>query len=122
MAYIVFFFWQNDRSPQEGRNLLESAIKSAINRLGAKVEIIESLREGLELDKDTKGVPGNPPIFDTNPQEDRPAGYLRAGPHCRCESREWRNDPESECPHRIWLGAQVTRVPPNRTDHEYRSW
>lgn len=65
MAYTVFFSWQSDRSPQEGRNLIESAIKSAIKRLGANVEIVKSLREGLELDKDTKGIPGNPPIFDT---------------------------------------------------------
>ena len=65
MAYTVFFSWQSDRSPQEGRNLIESAIKSAIKQLGANIELVESLREGLELDKDTKGVPGNPPIFDT---------------------------------------------------------
>jgi len=65
MAYTVFFSWQSDRSPLEGRNLIESAIKSAIKRLGADAEIVKSLREGLDLDKDTKGVPGNPPIFET---------------------------------------------------------
>src|SRR5581483_1627209 len=65
MAYTVFFSWQSDRSPSEGRNLIESAIKSAIQRLGENAEIEESLRDGLSLDKDTKGVPGNPPIFET---------------------------------------------------------
>ena len=65
MSHTIFFSWQSDRSPTEGRNLIESAIKSAIQRLGADAEIVESLREGLDLDKDTKGVPGNPPIFDT---------------------------------------------------------
>jgi len=65
MAYTVFFSWQSDRSPQEGRSLIESAIKSAIQKLGTDAEIVQSLREGLELDNDTKGVPGNPPIFDT---------------------------------------------------------
>jgi len=65
MAYTVFFSWQSDRSPQEGRNLIESAIKSAIKTLGEDAEIEESLRDSLSLDKDTKGVPGNPPIFET---------------------------------------------------------
>jgi hypothetical protein len=65
MAYTVFFSWQSDRSPQEGRNLIESAIKSAIQKLGTDTEFVESLRDGLSLDKDTKGVPGNPPIFET---------------------------------------------------------
>ena len=65
MSHTVFFSWQSDRNAPEGRTLIESAIKFAIKRLGANVEIVESLREGLELDKDTKGVPGNPPIFDT---------------------------------------------------------
>jgi hypothetical protein len=65
MSLSVFFSWQSDRNAPEGRTLIESAIKQAIKRLGANVEIEESLREGLELDKDTKGVPGNPPIFDT---------------------------------------------------------
>jgi hypothetical protein len=65
MSHTVFFSWQSDRNAPEGRTLIESAIHSAIKRLGAKVEIEEALREELELDKDTKGVPGNPPIFDT---------------------------------------------------------
>jgi hypothetical protein len=65
MAYTVFFSWQSDRSTQEGRNLIESAIKFAIKKLAEDVEIEESLRDSLSLDKDTKGVPGNPPIFET---------------------------------------------------------
>lgn len=65
MAYTVFFSWQSDRSPQEGRNLIESAIKSAIQKLGTDAEIVQSLRDGLSFDKDTKGVPGTPPIFET---------------------------------------------------------
>jgi len=64
MAYTVFFSWQSDRSPNEGRTLIESAIKSAIQKLGADAEIVEPLRDGLSLDKDTNGVPGNPPIFE----------------------------------------------------------
>lgn len=65
MAHTVFFSWQSDRSPNEGRNLIESAIKIALERLGENVEIVEAVRQGLELDKDTKGVPGNPPLVET---------------------------------------------------------
>jgi hypothetical protein len=65
MGHTIFFSWQSDRSPDEGRNLIESAMKSAIQRLGEAAEIEESLRDALSLDKDTKGVPGNPPIFET---------------------------------------------------------
>jgi hypothetical protein len=65
MGHTVFFSWQSDRSPDEGRNLIESAMKSAIQRLGEAAEIEESLRDALSLDKDTNGVPGNPPIFET---------------------------------------------------------
>lgn len=65
MPHTIFFSWQSDRSPTEGRNLIESAIKSAIQRLGEDSEIEESLRDDLSFDKDTKGVPGNPPIFET---------------------------------------------------------
>ena len=54
MAYTVFFSWQSDRSPNEGRNLIESAIKIAIERLGENVEIVEAVRQSLELDKDTR--------------------------------------------------------------------
>jgi hypothetical protein len=77
MAYTVFFSWQSDRSPNEGRNLIESAIKLAIQKLGEDAEIEESLRDGLSLDKDTKGVPGNPPIFETILKKiDRSAVFL----------------------------------------------
>ena len=65
MAHTVFFSWQSDRNAQEGKTLIEAAIRAAIKRLGVDAEIEESLREGLELDKDTKGVPGNPPLVET---------------------------------------------------------
>ena len=37
----------------------------AIEKVANDVEVEPALREGLDLDKDTKNVPGNPPIFDT---------------------------------------------------------
>ncbi len=45
--------------------MIERALQSAIDRLRADVEIELSLRQDLELDKDTKNVPGSPAIFDT---------------------------------------------------------
>jgi len=61
----IFYSWQADRPTINCRNFIEKALQSAIDRLKADIEIEEPLREGLELDRDTKNVPGSPPIFDT---------------------------------------------------------
>jgi len=61
----VFYSWQSDRQGAVCRNFIERALQSAIERLRADVEIEPSLRKDLELDKDTKNVPGSPAIFDT---------------------------------------------------------
>ncbi len=60
----VFFSWQSDRHPKECRNLIENALKAALERISKGMEIDER-PQGLALDKDTKDVPGSPPIFDT---------------------------------------------------------
>ncbi len=65
MAQFIFFSWQSSRSPREGRNLIERALKIAIENLSEDAALEEAIRDGLDLDKDTKNVPGNPPIFDT---------------------------------------------------------
>lgn len=65
MKHSVFFSWQATRSAREGRNLIEKALKMAIEKVANDVEVEPALRDGLDLDKDTKNVPGNPPIFDT---------------------------------------------------------
>jgi len=118
MAYTVFFSWQSDRSPQEGRNLIESAIKSAIQELGADAEIAESLRDSLSLDKDTKGVPGNPPIFETILKKiDQSAIFVPD----LTSVEYFEADSESECSHRIRMGAQVARIPSDCASDECRS-
>ena len=61
----VFYSWQSDRPTGVCRNFIERCIQSAIDRLRADVEIEESLRSELEVNKDTKNVPGSPAIFDT---------------------------------------------------------
>ena len=65
MGTSVFFSWQSDRPQREGRNFVENALKIALERLSQNVELEQSIRENIRLDKDTKGVPGSPPIFDT---------------------------------------------------------
>jgi hypothetical protein len=60
----IFYSWQSDRPTGVCRNMIERALQSAVDRLRADVEIESSLREDLELDKDTKNIPGSPAIFD----------------------------------------------------------
>jgi hypothetical protein len=65
MSITVFFSWQSDRSSNEGRNFIETALQRAIANISQNVELDEPNRHGIELDKDTAGVPGSPPIFET---------------------------------------------------------
>jgi hypothetical protein len=65
LSLKVFFSWQNDIPGNVGRYLIEEALKDALVSLIADAEIEGAIREGLEFDKDTLGVAGTPPIFDT---------------------------------------------------------
>ena len=88
MAQFIFFSWQSSRSPREGRNLIERALKIAIENLSEDAALEEAIRDGLDLDKDTKNVPGNPPIFDTILRKDRSRGHFRPRPDlCRKAGR-----------------------------------
>jgi len=65
MAFNIFYSWQSDISPKLNRNFIEDALKKAIKKLGQDITIQEALRdEKLKFDKDTKDVPGIPPIVD----------------------------------------------------------
>lgn len=66
MSLTVFYSWQSDTPKAINRNFIEDALEKAIKKLHATLTVQEALRdEKLELDKDTKGVPGTPPIVDT---------------------------------------------------------
>jgi hypothetical protein len=65
MKTTVFFSWQTDTPPREGRNFIEKALKSAIKKFASDTEVEEAIREELAMDKDTLGVPGSPAIVDT---------------------------------------------------------
>jgi len=64
MPQTIFFSWQADTSTLVGRNLIDRALEKALGRIGADTELEEAVRE-LEIDRDTKGVAGSPPIVDT---------------------------------------------------------
>lgn len=66
MEYTVFYSWQSDLPNSTNRSFIERAIKDALDEIGKKYSLQEADRkESLGLDKDTKGVPGTPPIADT---------------------------------------------------------
>jgi hypothetical protein len=65
MGTTVFFSWQSDTPKREGRNLIEKALTAAVSRIAEDLTVEDAVREGLTLDKDTKDVPGSPPIFAT---------------------------------------------------------
>lgn len=56
--------WQSDRATREGRNTIEKALEAAAKCISEDFTVEESSRE-LRVDKDTKDVPGLPPIFHT---------------------------------------------------------
>ena len=66
MPITIFYSWQTDSPPATNRNFIEGALKKAIKKLQADVELVNSIRDqSLALDKDTKDVPGTPPIVQT---------------------------------------------------------
>ncbi len=48
----IFYSWQSDRPTGVCRNIIERALLFAVDRLRVDVEVENSLREDLELDKD----------------------------------------------------------------------
>jgi hypothetical protein len=67
MALKIFFSWQADTPTKEGRNLIERALKTAIDAVNGDFEVAEPGREvpKIEIDRDTSGIPGSPPIVET---------------------------------------------------------
>jgi hypothetical protein len=70
MPTTVFFSWQSDRPSREGRQFVEEALRSALNKINKDLEVEEPEREPLQFDKDTKNVPGSPPIADNHTAQD----------------------------------------------------
>ena len=65
MPPTVFYSWQSDLPNSTNRGFLESVLEQAIKKVIADGELAEAKRdERLQLDKDTKDIPGTPPIAD----------------------------------------------------------
>lgn len=65
MALKIFFSWQSDSPNKTNRNFIEDALKKTIKLIKSDIELEEVVRDEIELDMDTKGVPGSPPIVET---------------------------------------------------------
>lgn len=63
MPSTVFFSWQADTETKVGRNFIERALQRAAAGIGGDANV-EAVRD-LSVDRDTKNVPGSPPIVDT---------------------------------------------------------
>src|SRR5262245_5962387 len=62
----VFYSWQSDSPSKFNRSFIERALKEALKRLRSDAALELALRNTtIELDKDTQGVPGSPPIVET---------------------------------------------------------
>jgi hypothetical protein len=66
MPITVFYSWQSDSPNNTNRGFIEQSLQKAIRNLGKEVSLQEALRDDtIELDKDTKGIPGTPPIVES---------------------------------------------------------
>jgi hypothetical protein len=62
----VFYSWQSDTPSSLNRSFIERALTEAVERLESDATLDPALRDGpIELDKDTLGVAGSPPITET---------------------------------------------------------
>lgn len=64
VTHRIFFSWQSDTTGAVGRNLIQAALKRAIAILKEEAEVDPADRE-LIVDRDTRNVPGMPPIVET---------------------------------------------------------
>jgi hypothetical protein len=57
----VFYAWQSDTRPRFNRYLVRTALEMAARKIS--VESDSSIQ--IEIDSDTQGFPGKPPVTDT---------------------------------------------------------
>ena len=61
----VFYSWQSDSPSNLNRNFIEKALHEALKRLHSEATLENALRDAtVELDKDTQGIAGSPPIAE----------------------------------------------------------
>jgi hypothetical protein len=64
MTTTIFLSWQADTSKTVGRNFIERTLERVVDRIGDDITLEEAMRN-VEVDRDTKNVPGSPPIAET---------------------------------------------------------
>ncbi len=64
MTHHIFFSWQSDTPAKVGRNLIERSLERAIGKLRADADVDPADRD-MAVDRDTRDVPGLPPILET---------------------------------------------------------
>lgn len=64
MSRTIFFSWQADIPTKIGRNFLKEVLVGVTKEIASDTSIDEVLRD-VEVDSDTQGVAGQPPIVDT---------------------------------------------------------
>jgi hypothetical protein len=64
MTTTIFLSWQADTSKTVGRNFIERTLERVVGRIGDDITLEEAVRN-VEVDRDTKNVPGSPPIVET---------------------------------------------------------
>lgn len=64
MTRTVFFSWQSDTPNRVGRSFLKEVLEEVCKGIASDSAVDEALRD-LEVDSDTQGEPGQPPIIDT---------------------------------------------------------
>ncbi|ESX91293.1 hypothetical protein X756_02070 [Mesorhizobium sp. LSHC412B00] len=76
MPHQIFFSWQLDTPTATGRNLIGRALDAAISSVAEDADVDPADRE-LEVDRDSAGVPGSPPIVETIFSKiDRAVGFV----------------------------------------------
>jgi hypothetical protein len=69
MSQTIFYSWQSDLPNKTNRSFIQKALEKAIREISRDTDLENADRPEaetqLELDKDTKGVTGSPPIVET---------------------------------------------------------
>src|SRR5258708_5382515 len=64
-AHTLFFTWQSETPTAWGGNLIEGGLTIAKDKLMDALAIEPAIGSaGLAVDRDTRGIPGSPPIVD----------------------------------------------------------
>jgi len=64
MANAIFFSWQSDTPNKFGRTFLKEVLEEVCTSIALDTTLDEALRD-VEIDSDTQGVAGQPPIAET---------------------------------------------------------